>query len=156
MFWAGLRGSFCQSQQEGNVVSLITGIGVSFRSGGDVKDRDMGNSTKITLKNGRCSCALGNHDGSQELYSPPTLTMAASQIPLSRFWSLRNALSFELAFSWCLLHRDKSETSADSFLKLKNYFISGSQAGNKTFSVPHILRVSWENVFHMKELTFSH
>lgn len=62
--------SFCPSQQEGNAVSLITDISVSFRSGGDVKGRDTGNSTKITLKNGRWSCALGNHDGSQKLYSP--------------------------------------------------------------------------------------
>lgn len=88
--------------------------------------------------------------------------MAASQLPLSGFWSLRNALSFELAFSWCLLDRVKSENSVDSFLKLTNYFTSGcgtrsgSQVGNKTLSVPYSPRVSWENVFEMKELTFSH
>lgn len=87
--------------------------------------------------------------------------MAASQIPLSWFWSLRNALPFEFAFSWYLLDRDKSESSADCFLKLKNYFTSGTRNGGnqsrqQNLSVPYSPRVSWENIFQIKKLTLSH
>lgn len=59
---------------------------------------------------------------SQKHIQVPCANDGHLEIPLPWLWSLRNAVSFNLAFSWCLLGGDKSENASDNFFKAYKLF----------------------------------